>query len=548
MSLYDVTVGSAPMASDVNQLVDIFDGKHDVGPIILAPQVNAPDYTLYSLQAQSGSTLGIGAYNYKFTYVTGIYKSNGTLQLTGETTASSAVSLTTTSGNTSIKVTLPNPPDLQTVATRIYRTAVGGSSYGLVATVKDGTTTYTDSMADGSRGATYPASNTTGTYFNQHVNAGGKIIYNANGIGFGTTNVYTGNGNDVSTSTNIDHIWFDDSSNQFNFVADDSFKAQPNAFIAGRQHLAQNTGIKSNLPSFLANNNADYNSAVWYWGGTSFTDQTTAANRYTTDSTLYWNLPSATTHFLYIGNAAQVTQQCLDLTTFGVGGVIAWEYWNGTAWTALTVSGGNNFTADMTVTFTAPADWATKAAVANSTPFMPSTSSAIPSGGSTAALYWIRIKVTTAFSTTAKANYVTPSPFYGNLADLKIAGSSKFSIDYNGNVTEAGTLLSQKYLKSTDNTIVQRFEIDGMLFFTNGGSNSATANYTFAQAFTTAPTLIPGSITSNAVSYSDTIVYPYIYNVSTTGFSVKLSTAGGANLGTTGQNVNMAMNFVALGN
>lgn len=166
MALYNVTVGGTPQASDLNQLVDVFNGNHDVGTITLSPVVAAPATTGFALTAQSGSTLGVGTYNYQFTYVTGYYKSDGTLVVTGETTVSPALSITTASANTTVKITIPVPATGAVCATRIYRTAVGGSTYGLIATIKDGTTIYTDSIADGSRGAVPPASNTTGTNLN----------------------------------------------------------------------------------------------------------------------------------------------------------------------------------------------------------------------------------------------------------------------------------------------------------------------------------------------------------------------------------------------
>lgn len=164
MSLYPITSGLVPQASDVQQLNNIFNGSHDIGQVNLAPVVTAPTTTGFSFATQSGGSLGVGNYQYVFTYVTGQYKTDGiTLQITGETLASSSLSVTTTSTNKSVKVTLPNPGPVSIVATRIYRTAVGGSTYGLIATVKDGVTSYTDTTADGSRGAAPPTTNTTGT-------------------------------------------------------------------------------------------------------------------------------------------------------------------------------------------------------------------------------------------------------------------------------------------------------------------------------------------------------------------------------------------------
>lgn len=169
MSLYDIISGTSAVASDVQQLVNIFNGKHDIGPVNLAPQLNAPPSGSFSLAAQAGSSLGVGAYNYQVTYVTGQYKSDGvTLVKTGESLPSSALSITTTSGNTSVKITLPTTSiPVSAIAFNIYRTSVGGSDYKLIATVKVGSANYIDSTSDASRGSAIPpSSNTTGTYIN----------------------------------------------------------------------------------------------------------------------------------------------------------------------------------------------------------------------------------------------------------------------------------------------------------------------------------------------------------------------------------------------
>lgn len=181
MALYDIISGQAAVASDVEQLINIFNGKHDIGNLSFAPQLSAPSSGSFSLATQAGSSLGIGAYNYQFTYVTGQYKSDGvTLVQTGETTVSASKSITTTSGNTNVLVTLPTsslPTSL--VAINIYRTSVGGSDYKLIATVKAGSVNYTDSTSDASRGSqTPPSTNTTGTFRPYVYIRGGNGVWN----------------------------------------------------------------------------------------------------------------------------------------------------------------------------------------------------------------------------------------------------------------------------------------------------------------------------------------------------------------------------------
>lgn len=167
MALYPLTVGSLPQISDVNQLINVLNGAHDIGTISLAPPVTNPSSPSFSLASQAGNSLGVGAYNYVFTYVTGQYKTDNTLYATGETLPTSALPITTTSGNTGVKITLPTSGlPASVIAINIYRTSVGGTDYKMVATVKVGNASYIDNVADANRGTQLPpTSNTTGTDF-----------------------------------------------------------------------------------------------------------------------------------------------------------------------------------------------------------------------------------------------------------------------------------------------------------------------------------------------------------------------------------------------
>lgn len=91
----------------------------------------------------------------------------------------------------------------------------------------------------------------------------------------------------------------------------------------------------------------------------------------------------------------------------------------------------------------------------------------------------------------------------------------------------------------------ERFQPVNALFFTNGGSNNSTAHVVFPKAFSEVPTVVPGHVVT-AVPYIDTIGYPYIYNVTKTGFSVKIATTAG-NLGTFNTPVNAVIRFLAYG-
>jgi hypothetical protein len=119
---------------------------------------------------------------------------------------------------------------------------------------------------------------------------------------------------------------------------------------------------------------------------------------------------------------------------------------------------------------------------------------------------------------------------------------------------DISTLQSTTYTKTeTDNKLTTkvsgvaglRIEFCDILFFTNGGSTSSTSSATFAQAFTTPPTIAPSNIIT-VVPYGDNLIYPYPYNITTTGFSVKIATKDG-NLGTVGTPANLAMRFLVIG-
>jgi hypothetical protein len=83
-----------------------------------------------------------------------------------------------------------------------------------------------------------------------------------------------------------------------------------------------------------------------------------------------------------------------------------------------------------------------------------------------------------------------------------------------------------------------------LIFYTNGNSIFAETGWTFSQAFTETPMIIPSYI-DTTVPYSDTIYYPFIYQVTKTGFRVRIKSTG--NLGTVGSPANMFMKYLAIG-
>jgi hypothetical protein len=105
--------------------------------------------------AAAGSTSGnldqAAAYNYKVTFATAFGETEGN---------ATAANVTTTSTGSVVLTSIPTSTNANVIKRKIYRTVGGGSSYLLAATISDNTTTtYTDTLADGSLGAALPTIN-----------------------------------------------------------------------------------------------------------------------------------------------------------------------------------------------------------------------------------------------------------------------------------------------------------------------------------------------------------------------------------------------------
>jgi hypothetical protein len=105
--------------------------------------------------------------------------------------------------------------------------------------------------------------------------------------------------------------------------------------------------------------------AFFYAADTAtYTDETTDINNPTVDDVLLPPQQTTTSgDAIYFGSDYKFSKIRLNVSTAGVYSdiTISWEYWNGTAWTTLTVTDGTSgFTVSGTneVTFTPPTDWA----------------------------------------------------------------------------------------------------------------------------------------------------------------------------------------------
>ena len=94
----------------------------------------------------------------------------------------------------------------------------------------------------------------------------------------------------------------------------------------------------------------------------TYVDQTANFNGGVTDATIIFPATEAVGDYCAFGHAHKFARMRIKLSTAGVGGTVTWEYWNGSAWTALedvvdattdlTTSGTND------VDFAVPNDWA----------------------------------------------------------------------------------------------------------------------------------------------------------------------------------------------
>lgn len=125
----------------------------------------------------------------------------------------------------------------------------------------------------------------------------------------------------------------------------------------------------------------DVFNSYWSYLSSVYTNDTTDAGNTTNADTQMLRLVG---DIVYFGKTTKFDSLSWDLSTNGTSGVIAWEYWNGSAWSSLsfTASSNINFQGDGWGAFTDPANWATTTV-----------------NGEGSSYYYIRARVTTNFGT-----------------------------------------------------------------------------------------------------------------------------------------------------
>jgi hypothetical protein len=121
---------------------------------------------------------------------------------------------------------------------------------------------------------------------------------------------------------------------------------------------------------------------VWSYIGSSYADITTQSSNTTTADV---TMPASAGDLIYFGKSAKFDAISYVVSTNSVGGALAWEYWNGVSWTAITSfisTQTPNFNGNGYLSFSPHNDWAT---------------TTINSEGT--AYYYIRASVYTSFTT-----------------------------------------------------------------------------------------------------------------------------------------------------
>lgn len=204
--------------------------------------------------------------------------------------------------------------------------------------------------------------------------------------------VFGGRGDIVESWFSVNYLPNGGSSWHSEISQGDGVGAQPrNAFETVVDYVVSHD-TSGDLGLIFARSGDDLIGQVWHVdvsGAPDFVDETTDANDIGNADWTIFPAVDDVGDYVALGLATRFSEVVFDNAngTAGVGGVIVWEYWDGSAWAALTgvTDGTTGFTIAavnaQSLTFTVPGDWA--AQVLNGS----------------ANLFYIRARITTVFST-----------------------------------------------------------------------------------------------------------------------------------------------------
>ena len=132
---------------------------------------------------------------------------------------------------------------------------------------------------------------------------------------------------------------------------------------------------------------------VWTYISSAYTDDTTDAGDTGSADVA---MPAGVGDIIYFGMDEKFDAVSFDVSTSGAAGIVAWEYYNGSSWMPLTTYfaySNKSFDGDGYVTFNPHTDWATTQI-----------------NGEGTAYYYVRARVTTAYTTTPVGVEMTAIP------------------------------------------------------------------------------------------------------------------------------------------
>lgn len=166
--------------------------------------------------------------------------------------------------------------------------------------------------------------------------------------------VWDGNTNDDTTAGLV--AWKDDGNGTRPAYADATTSGTFISSLGGTSLIESDTNPAS--LTYGAIGIRDFNQ-MWAFDGTAtFTDETTDINNVGTADVTITNAIGA---IWYFGYDYKFNHMVLQISTASNGGTIVWEYWNGSAWTTLTVAGVLTATGWARFTWTMPTNMASTA-------------------------------------------------------------------------------------------------------------------------------------------------------------------------------------------
>lgn len=167
MPFYSVSGLTPGNPTDLNQFVDAFNGRNDIGPLTLFAKISPPT-TAPTVTIGSGSGNLTGNYQYCVAFLTGYWQGPvglGIPHIQGNTGGGPASNTVSPNGQPVQLSNIPIGPT-GTIARAIYRTKANGNTFYFLTQINDNTTTsFVDNIPDSQLGAQMPTVNTTGSKF-----------------------------------------------------------------------------------------------------------------------------------------------------------------------------------------------------------------------------------------------------------------------------------------------------------------------------------------------------------------------------------------------